>query len=122
MPGDAVLTPAISAITGRLVEGRSVLLLPAQSKEPAPCPAMCGYVYRSSGLAKTILQDTVKGERRQGRQKKSWEDNIRKWIGLGFAKSKRAAENKKKWRKLVVKSSVMPLRPLRLRDKRSEEM
>ena len=29
-----------------------------------------GYVSRSSGLAKTILQGTVKGERRLGRQRK----------------------------------------------------
>ena len=35
------------------------------------------YVSRSSGLAKTILQGTVKGERRQSRQRKRWEDNIR---------------------------------------------
>ena len=35
-----------------------------------------GHVYRSSGLAKTILQGTVKGGRRQGRQKERWEDNI----------------------------------------------
>ena len=31
----------------------------------------------SSGVAKTILQGTVKGGRRQGRQRKRWEDNIR---------------------------------------------
>ena len=36
-----------------------------------------GHVSRSSGLAKTISQGTVKGERRQGRQRKRWEDNIR---------------------------------------------
>ena len=36
-----------------------------------------GHVSRSSGLAKTILQGTVKGGRRQGRQRKKWEDNIR---------------------------------------------
>ena len=36
-----------------------------------------GHVSRSSGLAKTILQGTVKGGRRQGRQRKRWEDNIR---------------------------------------------
>ena len=29
------------------------------------------------GLAKTILQGTVKGGRKQGRQRKRWEDNIR---------------------------------------------
>ena len=33
-----------------------------------------GRVSRSSGLAKTILQGTVKGERRQGRQKNRLED------------------------------------------------
>ena len=46
-----------------------------------------GNVFRSSGLAKTILQGTVKGGRRQGRQKKRWEDNIRVWTGLEFGKS-----------------------------------
>ena len=42
-----------------------------------------GHVSRSSGLAKSILQGTVKGGRRQGTQRKRWEDNIRKWTGLG---------------------------------------
>ena len=49
----------------------------------------------SSGLAKTILQGTVKGEGRQGRQRKRWEDSIREWTGLEFAKSQRAVENGK---------------------------
>ena len=43
------------------------------------------HVCRSSGLAKTILQGTVKGERRQGRQRKRWEDIIREWTDLEFA-------------------------------------
>ena len=34
-----------------------------------------------------------KGEKRQGRQKKRWEDNIREWSGLEFAKSQRTVEN-----------------------------
>ena len=41
-----------------------------------------GHISRSSGPAKTILQGTVKRGRRQGRQKKTWEDNIREWTGL----------------------------------------
>ena len=49
-----------------------------------------GHVSRSSDLAKTILQGTVKGGRREGRQRKRWEDNIREWIGLEFGKSQRA--------------------------------
>ena len=55
-----------------------------------------GHVSCSSGLTKTILQGTVKGGR--------WQE----WTGLEFAKSQRAVENREKWRKLVVKSSVVP--------------
>ena len=58
-----------------------------------------GHVSRSSGLAKTILQGTVKRGRRQGRRRKGWEDNIREWTGLEFGKSQRAVENREKWRK-----------------------
>ena len=54
------------------------------------------HVSRSSGLAKTVLQGTVKGGRRQGRQRKKWEDNIREWTGLEFAKSQGVVENKGK--------------------------
>ena len=75
-----------------------------------------GHDSHSSGLAKAILQGTVKGERRQGRQRKRREDNIREWTGLEFGKSQRAVENREKWRKLVAKSSVVPQRPSRLRD------
>ena len=53
-----------------------------------------GHVSRSSGLAKTILQGTVNGGRRQGGQRKRWEDNIREWTGLEFGKSQRAVENR----------------------------
>ena len=53
-----------------------------------------GHVSRSSGLAKAILQGTVKGGRRQGRQRKRWEDNIREWTGLEFGRSQRAVENR----------------------------
>ena len=41
-----------------------------------------GHVSRSSGLAKTILQGTVKGKRKRGRQKKRWEDNIIEWTRM----------------------------------------
>ena len=54
--------------------------------------------------------------RRQGRQRKRWEDNIREWTGLEFGKSQRAEENGEKWSKLVAESSVVPHRPSRFRD------
>ena len=74
-----------------------------------------GHVSRSLGLAKTIWQGTVKRGRRQGIQRKRWEDNIREWTGLEFGKSQRALKDRGKWRKPVVKSSVVPQRPSRLR-------
>ena len=76
-----------------------------------------GHVSHSTGLAKTILQGTVKGGRRQCRQRKRWEQNIREWTGLEFAKFQRSMENREKWRKLVVKSSVVPKSPSWLRDR-----
>ena len=55
-----------------------------------------GHVSRSSGPAKIILQGTVKGGRRQGRQRKRWGDNIRKWTALEFSRPKRAVKNREK--------------------------
>ena len=66
---------------------------------------------RSSGLAKTILQGTLKGGRRQGGQRKRWEDNIREWTGLEFGRSQRAAENRGKWRKLLQNHLWCPNNP-----------
>ena len=54
-----------------------------------------GHVSRSPGLAKTILQGKVKGGRRQDRQKKRWEDNIREWIYTWSSPSPRG-----QWRKM----------------------
>ena len=50
-------------------------------------------------------------------KRKRWEDNIREWTGLEFGRSQKAVENRRKWRKLVAKSSAGPRRPTRLRDR-----
>ena len=42
---------------------------------------------------------------------------MREWTGLEFAKSQRAVENREKWRKLILKSSVVPQRSLRLSNR-----
>ena len=70
-----------------------------------------GHVSRSSGLAKTILQDTVKGRRKRGRKKKRREENIKEWTGMDFASSTRAAENRTRWRGFFANSSAVPRRP-----------
>ena len=73
-----------------------------------------GHVSRSSDLAKTILQGTVKGKRKRGRQKKGWGDNIKEWTGMDFASSTRAAENRTRCQGIVANSSVVPRRPSKI--------
>ena len=68
-------------------------------------------VSKSTGLAKTILQGTVKEKRKRGRQKKRREDNINEWTGMDFASSTRAAENRSRWKGIVANLSVVPRRP-----------
>ena len=65
-----------------------------------------GLVSRSSGLAKTFLQGTVKGNR--SRQTKRWEDSIKGWICLNFASSAKVCEDRSRRKEGVVKSSVVP--------------
>ena len=71
------------------------------------------------------MHGTVEGGRRQSRHKKGGKTTSGKWTGLEFAKyqsrdsffAQMATENREKWRKLIVKSSVAPQRPPRLRDR-----
>ena len=79
-----------------------------------------GHKTRSTGLAKMILQGTVQGGRRRGRQKKRWEDNITEWTGLKLGEALRKAENREEWRTVVARSSLVPQRSNRLWDKWSE--
>ena len=72
-----------------------------------------GHISRSSGMAKTVLQGTVKGARRRGRQKKI---EIKEWTQMGFGDSLRAAEDREGWKGIMSTSSVVPRRPPMLRD------
>ena len=62
-----------------------------------------GHVTISTGLARTILQGTVQGGRRRGRQKKRWEDNIPEWTGMTLGAAMRKAERREEWRVLVAR-------------------
>ena len=65
-----------------------------------------GHVTRTNGLSKTILQGTVQGKRRRGRQRKKWADNITEWTGKNFAETQALAHDRKRWRTLVNCSSM----------------
>ena len=69
------------------------------------------HVSTSEGLVKTILQGTVQGGRRRGRQKKRWENNISEWTGLKFCDALREAENEIKWRERVARSVALQQSP-----------
>ena len=60
-----------------------------------------GHVSRSSGLAKTILQGTVKEKEKKSRQKKGWE-----------------GENRTGWKGIVANLSVVPRRPFLMEKNR----
>ncbi|XP_038052371.1 ficolin-1-like [Patiria miniata] len=53
-----------------------------------------GHVTRASGLSKTILQGTVQGRRRRGRQSKKWIDNIAEWTSESCATTQALAHDR----------------------------
>ena len=69
-----------------------------------------GHTTRSAGLAKTILQGTVRGGRKRGRPWKRWENNITEWTGLKLSEAVRKAEDREEWRRLVDRCMGCPQR------------
>lgn len=60
-----------------------------------------GHVSRGQGMATTILQGTVPGGRKPGRQKLRWEDNIKDWTKLTIAETHQLTKDREAWRTLV---------------------
>ena len=67
-----------------------------------------GHVSRSSGLAKTILQGTVKGKRKKRQTTEEVGRQYQRVDRNGFASSTRATENRSRWKGIVANSSVVP--------------
>ena len=55
-------------------------------------------------LSKTILQGTVQGRRKRGRQRKRWTDNIKEWTGMTYAETQALAHDRDRWGNLVRRS------------------
>ena len=72
--------------------------------------AWFGHVNRHDSLAKTILQGTVEGGRRRGRQHKAWVDNVKEWTGETFNSLLQTSEDRDRWRSLTAVSSMAPQR------------
>ena len=53
----------------------------------------------------------MQGKRRKGRQKRRWEDQDKEWTGMEVVSSTRAAEDRIRWKGIVVKSSGVLQQP-----------
>ena len=70
------------------------------------------YLVSKEGLSRNIEKQRQTSRQADGQTDVTFQQSarfhhIREWTGLEFAKSQRAVENRGKWRKLVVKSSVV---------------
>ena len=79
--------------------------------------AWFGHAARHNSLPKTILQRTLEGGRRRGRQRKCWMDNAKEWTLLPMPELPTMAPCRKDWKRISAESSVMFLarRPSRSR-------
>ena len=79
--------------------------------------AWFGHVTRHENLSKPVLQDTVEGGRRRGRQRKCWLDNIREWTSLPMPELFTMGSSRKDRNRISAESSVVsPRRPSRSKD------
>ena len=69
--------------------------------------AWYGHTTRHDCLAKTILQGTLEGARKRGRQRKSWTDNVKEWTCLSTPELLRTAANRDSWRKVAAATSLV---------------
>lgn len=80
--------------------------------------AWFGHIVRHDNLSKTIMQGTVEGRRRRGRQRKSWCDNIQDWTDKSMPDLLSIAANRQAWRRMTAASIFMS--PRRLQSQGNE--
>ena len=68
-----------------------------------------GHVTRANSLSTKVLQGSVQGGTRRGRQRKKWSDNITEWTRTSFAETQALAHDRVKWRELVRYSAAQYL-------------
>ena len=64
-------------------------------------------VTRHLSLSTTILQGTLVGGRRRGRQRKCWVDSIKEWTSLPVPELLTRASCRKDWERISAESSLM---------------
>ena len=76
-----------------------------------------GHVTHHHSLSKTILQGTMEGGRRRGRQRKCWMNSIKEGTSLPVSELLTGVSYRKDWKRVSAESSPMSSRrPNRSRD------
>ena len=79
--------------------------------------AWFGHVTSHDSLSKTLLQGTLEGGRRRGRQRECWINNIKEWTSVLMPELPTKAFCRKDWKRISAKSSLIsPKRHNRSRD------
>ena len=86
-----------------LVSSQELLVATARRRQ---CAGF-GHVIRHDSLSKTILQGTLEGGRRYGRQRKCWMDNIKEWTSLPMPELLTGAYCRKDWKRISAELSLM---------------
>jgi len=62
-----------------------------------------GHVLQKEGncTEKEIMQGATSGQRRRGRTRTCWQDNITKWTGLTGDRLRICVEDRSQWRKII---------------------
>ena len=74
--------------------------------------AWFGHITRHESLSKTIMQGTVEGGRRRGRQRKSWSDNVKEWTEMTMPDLLSTAADRCTWRMEAASSALKTPRRL----------
>ena len=57
-----------------------------------------GHVVRAEGTQRLLMEGTVEGVRRKGKQRRKWTTDVTEWMELSYAECTRLAYNRKAWR------------------------
>ena len=66
-----------------------------------------GHILRKKGscMEKELIQGTTSAQRKRGRPRMTWEDNIKKWTGLDNGDLLQSVEDRRNWRMIVHKAA-----------------
>jgi len=69
----------------------------------------CAIRKEGNCMKKKIMQGTTSGQRRRGRPRTRWQDDITKWTGLTGDRLLRPVEDRRQWREIIYEAANPPI-------------